>query len=273
VRAFAEGRLDDFIAERGHALSEEVRVAAKEYILNVNVDEYAQHLQSRYEIDVPVILASEISVESREEVIPAERFPPGFFVLEGKSYPRPVLRYHVPVTGEIDLLRYVPNPHLMWAWEFGVEQGALTFDVTVRSDDPAQAKAQAESIIRPLVDQTAHSAAQLRKFNENLEKRARDAIEGRRQELQRRSEFMAGLGVPIRKRDDLPKTFAVLDRGEAIGVQNAPARDIPGRLDLPRATRDRGSRSARASGRPTRSRTHDLTGPPPRACYKPDRGR
>jgi hypothetical protein len=170
VEAFAEGDFDEYLGERLRSLQNEVHSQPEDYILNVNIDEYVEHLRSRYCLDVPEVRADDKFVEPREELIPAEAFPPGFFVRPGRAYPKPVLRYHVPVSGDIGLLRYTPNPRVLWAWTFGVEGNALTFDVIVWSDDPAQAKGQAEGIIRPLKEQTDHLVAQARGFNGLLER-------------------------------------------------------------------------------------------------------
>lgn len=209
MRVFNEGNFDQFLQDRERRLSDEIRSQPESYILNVNADEFLGYLVSRYELDVPELLRDQVFVDTREEMIAAERFPFTFNVHPGKSYPRPVVRYHVPISGDIGLLRYTPSPRIMWTMEMGIDGNMLVFDVIVWSDDPEPLKREAEDILNKLQQQLAHLANQARQFNAGLASKASSLLESRRQEIRKRSGFVEALGVPLRKREDLPETFAV----------------------------------------------------------------
>jgi hypothetical protein len=63
-----------------------------DYLLNVNEAEYLQHLASRFRLDPIVFDFSQMTMESEERQIPANRFPPGFRVSSGRSYAKQAYR-------------------------------------------------------------------------------------------------------------------------------------------------------------------------------------
>jgi hypothetical protein len=76
----------------------------------VNPTDYVNHLVSSFSIDPLILHFDHVEASSREEMIPAEYFPFGHNVYEGKSYPKPVITYHIPVSGDSELLQCIPNP-------------------------------------------------------------------------------------------------------------------------------------------------------------------
>jgi hypothetical protein len=80
------------------------------YILNVNETEYLQFLLDALEIEPLVLHYEQVHITTTERQIPAERFPgQGFFVEAGESYVKQVIQYHIPFSGNKELLKYTPN--------------------------------------------------------------------------------------------------------------------------------------------------------------------
>jgi hypothetical protein len=209
MRVFFEAEFSDFLAKRERDLGEEVRRQEESYIINVNVEEYVEHLVDRYVLDIPKLHRTDVFVETGERMIPAEQFPYSFYVHRGKSYPRPVLTYHVPFSGDIQLLRYTPSTRLAWSMDMDVVGNALTFEIVVFTEDPAPVKQQEEQILNGLEQQLGFLTSDAKTFNDSLESKIRSLVEGRRTEFLKRSSFVQALGVKVKKRDDLPDTFAV----------------------------------------------------------------
>jgi hypothetical protein len=209
MQVFYEAELSDFLTGRERDLAEEVRRQEESYILNVNVEEYVQHLVDRYVLDIPELHRTDVFVEPSERMIPAELFPFSFVVHEGKSYPRPVLTYHVPFSGDMELLRYTPSTRIAWSMDMHVVGNALTFEMVVFTDDPAPVKQEGEHVLNALEQQLGYLTTDAKNFNDNLESKIRSLVEGRKAEFLKRSSFVQTLGVRVRKRDDLPDTFSV----------------------------------------------------------------
>lgn len=87
MRVFHEAELSDFLTGRERDPANEVRRQDEPYVLNVNVDEYVEHLVSRYVLDIPELHRTDVFVEPGEKMIPAEQFPFTFNVLQGKELP------------------------------------------------------------------------------------------------------------------------------------------------------------------------------------------
>lgn len=107
---FADFDFDSFSRARLEQLRETIRREGTDYILNVNPAEYVAHLVSSFSIDPLVLHFDRVEASSREEMIPAEDFPFRYRVYAGKAYAKPVIKYHLPATGDLDLLKCVPNP-------------------------------------------------------------------------------------------------------------------------------------------------------------------
>jgi hypothetical protein len=209
VQVFYEGELSDFLNKRERDLGEEVRRQNEPYILNVNVDEYVEHLVDKYVLDIPELDRTDVFVEPGERMIPAEQFPFSSNVYRGKSYPRPVLTYHVPFSGDMQLLRYTPSTRIAWTMDMDVVGNALTFEIVVFTEDPAPVKQEGEQVLNRLEQQLGYLISDARNFNASLESNVRSLVEGRKADFLKRSSFVHALGVKVRKRDDLPDTFSV----------------------------------------------------------------
>ena len=83
-----------------------------------------------------------------EEQIPAEHFPSISFIVErGKSYPKQVIRYHIPYEGTEDLLYCKPNPSILNTHPVELEGGCICFDVIDFYGEPDHIKSDAERVI------------------------------------------------------------------------------------------------------------------------------
>ncbi len=70
-------------------------------------------------------------------------------------------------------------------------------------------KENAETVISDLKTQLEHLAPELEKFNDRLPNIIKGLFKERRQEILDQHQFIASLGVPVKKREDLPETYAI----------------------------------------------------------------
>lgn len=171
MQVFYEAEFADFLVKWERDLAEEVQRQDESYVLNVNVDEYVEHLIDRYVLDIPELHRSGVFVESGERMIPAEQFPFSFNVYAGKSYPRPVLTYHVPFSGDMQLLRYTPSSRIAWSMDMDVVGNALTFEIVVFTDDPAPVKQEGEQVLNRLEQQLGYLVTDATTFTRALSQR------------------------------------------------------------------------------------------------------
>src|SRR5258706_683326 len=224
MRMFREVWLRDFLEARLINLHEEIQSAGKDYLLNANETKYVDYLLSRYRVDPLLISFDQQTISDREEMIAAERFPFDFGVEEGEEYPKQVITYHLPFSGDQELLRCKPSSWIDWTARVQTTKSEICFEEVNWRDDPAQIRSAADEIIRSIRTLYESVGREVAAFNDSLEAKIRAAIHDRKGALLGQSNLLAALGVPVQPSKSVPKTFAVpaITRNAVIKPQ-APA--------------------------------------------------
>ena len=209
MEIFWERELRDFLGEQLDTLQREVHSEDKNRLLNMNETEYVNYLVNRYRIEPLVLHWDRQGISDREEMIPAERFPPLFNVYKGKRYPKQMITYHIPYSGERKLLRCTPSSRLLWTVDVRLEGGCVCFDVINWRDNAEQVKGEANSILDKIRKQAENVAQQVDGHNNTLEDKAQQVVQARKALLLTQANLMASLGVPFYKAGQVPSTFAV----------------------------------------------------------------
>lgn len=208
-KIFAERDLSEFLRKRVDDMHSEVENEAENYILNVNEIEYIKHITNRYSIDTIDLKYREVSVSSSEKELPAEYFPPYFDVRRGQRYKTDVIKYHIPYTGNSELLKFKPSSCLLWTRDVIDEDNCVCFEIINFQNDVEQIKREANHIIDSIRSQLANVLSEINTHNLSLESQVRSRFESRKHRLLKKNSLVASLGVPIKKRSDLPSTFAI----------------------------------------------------------------
>jgi len=209
MNIFAEEELSDFFENLIQNLKNEVLKEEKNHLLNYNETEYIQHLASKYTIEPIVIHTDKKTITDREELIPADRFPPGFNVFYGNSYPRQVITFYLPFSGDSRLLSLRPSHRMIWTREVKLRGNEIIFDVINFRDNPDEIKNIAEGIIGNIKQQAINVANEVERYNSSLEQKAREIVKSRKEEHLRQSNLLAKLGVALKTKKTIPETFTV----------------------------------------------------------------
>src|ERR1700722_2182996 len=206
---FAES--DFNLVSRGlfEQLKAKLQIENKNYLLNVNRTEYLNHVVSEYEIRPLGLDFDKASVSSSEGMIPAEAFPPMFRVSSGKSYPRQIIKYHLPFTGHPQLLRSIPNPRVMNSYPVSVEGNEVCLEFIDFYGDSQRIKGRAESALALIRQQAGNLESNILQYNRQLRPLAEVAFDTRKGEIVKQEQVLAALGVPVKRSDNVPTTFAV----------------------------------------------------------------
>ncbi|HLA96791.1 MAG TPA: hypothetical protein VK612_13800 [Pyrinomonadaceae bacterium] len=178
-------------------------------MLNVNENEYRDYLAAMYDV-VPLNFQWELmEVTDSEQMIPAERFPSHYFVNRGESYPKQVLRFHIPFIGEAELLKYKPSTYIMWSIDVMVEKDSIGIDFISFNDDSAPIQREFEGTRNKIKSQLNNVLTEVASFNMSLTANAQFAIAQRKTELLRQNNLLESLGVPVRTVAEVSPTFQV----------------------------------------------------------------
>lgn len=127
----------------------------------------------------------------------------------GKRYKKDVIRYHIPFSGEADLLTCVPSTRILWTTEVIVEDSCVCFDIINFDGNPDGIKNQANRVVDDMKRQWSYVANQVNSYNSSLGSQVRNLVQARKQHLFDKNELLASLGVPLKKREGFPQTFAI----------------------------------------------------------------
>jgi len=90
MRIFAGDDLSTVLERQRAKLRNEIRSEDKNKLLNVNEADYIDYLTEKYLIDELQVYADRKTVSAAEELV-------GY---QGKSYPKQVISYHLPFSGD-----------------------------------------------------------------------------------------------------------------------------------------------------------------------------
>lgn len=211
------------IENQKRSISSAINSQPDDYILNVNKEEYIAHIISEFSIEPLEIHEDQITASTYEAQIPAERHPSDYYVHSGKSYPKDVIKYHLPFTGDPELLKFRASSFTLSPPRITVEDGCICFEIINFNLTPERIKQQAESTVNSIISQNNNTTKDLNAFNAQVETLASQAFDARKQQLLKKNDLMSSLGVQVRKSSDTPKTFSVpAKRTKAIPTKSKP---------------------------------------------------
>lgn len=208
-RVFGERELRDFLEASKSNAAHSIESENDDYILNVNEDDYIAHKVSEATVENLEIHVDDIYASSSEQMIPAEYFPSGFHVYSGKSYKKDVIKFHVPISGNIQLLHCMPSSRILWTMDIEVSRDEFCFEIINFRDDAEGIAREKDSNIRSIMQQYGNVRSEVERANAGLEQHIRNAFNSRKQRIQKSSGVLASLGVPIKKTDTASETFSV----------------------------------------------------------------
>ncbi len=192
------------------------------YVLNVNKTEYIEHLVSEFTIPPIEVHRDQLYASTHEAQIPAGRHPNSYDLDPRKSYKRDIIKFHLPFTGDPQLLKVKPMPFSSGP-RITVEDDSICFEIINFDMKPEEIKQKSDQIINSLERHNQRLTNDLNSFNRAVETIASQAFDARKQQLLRKNDLMSALGVPIRKSSDTPETFSIpAKRTKVIPMKGKP---------------------------------------------------
>lgn len=211
MRMFVEGTINEVFESSKQSIKRQIEHESEDYILNVNQIEYCEHLSSQYNIEFPELHFDQVSADSYEKDIPAERFPRTFHVYAGKTYKRDIVCFHVPFTGDISLLRNRPASRytLSGGMDINTSGGALLFEYISFNNKPEEIKREYDQDVSRMMSNYNYLKADCENFNNSLIGFTNSEFERRKQDYFRKNDFLSGLGIPLKQKKNISNTFSI----------------------------------------------------------------
>jgi len=209
VHIFAEREFDAVSRSLMEQLRARIHGENPNYLLNVNRTEYLGHIVSEFEIAPLGLNFDGLTVSSSEKMVRAELFPPTFHVHKSKSYSKQVVKYHLPFSGDPQLLGCAPNPRVMNSHPVTIEGSEVCFEIIDFSGNAENIKRNEEQVLGLIRQQAENLEKNIAAHNGQLRPHAEGIFDTRKAQIMKQNQVVAALGVPIKKAGDIPKTFAV----------------------------------------------------------------
>ena len=206
---FTEYELSAVLENQSSKLRGDIESQSESYILNVNETEFIDYLVKEYSINPLVINADGVFISHDEKAVPIQSFGRGFYSGMKTTAKKVVVKYHLPFQGDANLLKCKPSSWIMWSTEVTVENNCICFEVPSLTDNPEEIKRTAQSTIDNILRQAESVTGEVAGFNSRLRNEAQQAFQSRKQRYLKNNDLVASLGVPVKKRNDYPKTFAI----------------------------------------------------------------
>ena len=176
---------------------------------------FINYLIEEHTIDLIHIYFEKPTITRYKKQIPAEHFTKHLFgnVREGQSYLKQAVVYHLPYTGKEFLFHCNTSSWIDWTIDVFLDDQCLCFEVYSLLSGPEEIAAdiekQAKEIMAQLKTQLENLTQEVQKYNNQLPSVVEELFKKRRQEFRDQNQVVALLGIPIKKREDLPETYAI----------------------------------------------------------------
>ena len=209
-QAFSEYDLSKIFKKRRSEIEQSIESQNDDYILNVNREEYIQHLISTFSIKPLEIHKDDISMSCQDEMIPAEMHPPYHYYLKsGDSYKRDVYVFYIPFTGDSKLLRVRASSFSLHQNFITIEQGCICFRVINFNLDAEKIKQESDQIVKNIDDQNSRVTSDIRQFNASIQQHALSIFNARKEQLFEKKNLIASIDIPLRASNNKSATFSV----------------------------------------------------------------
>ena len=208
-KVFRERSLSSYLDGLNNHIQSLIDGKSEDYILNVNETEYTNSLVDEYTVSPLNIDFENKSITGYEKQIPAEDFLPYFNVEEGHTYKKLAVIYHLPYTGNESLLECYPSTRIAFTTEVFLDNQCLCFEVISLDENAEEIKGKAERILDDLKTQLGYLATEVDRYITSLPAVVKQLFQERRQYFLDKNQKLAFLGVPVKKREDLPETYTI----------------------------------------------------------------
>jgi len=204
VHLFFEVEASRLFDARRRELQKEVENADGEQLSAFET--YSQDLLKKYKIEPLQLNFEVVYVSSREDQIPGESHPRFDFLVDrmkGKSFSRQVITYHLPYSGDSELLRCIPNPRVLSAPEVSLTDNEILFDIIDFYSDPDRVKREADQKLDVIKKQSENLSSNVEGYNTTLPSQIEIIIEKRKEQLQKQSNVLGSLGYPVKPTENV----------------------------------------------------------------------
>jgi len=194
-------------------IAREVAAIGSDRLLNTSTDELVHYFEQKFQLAVPRLLEDQVEASSEEVNIDvSRRFDYGGFDRDGPIMKKGLaVTYHVPFEGDASCFDIAPSRSYVTTFAAEIVGQELQFCFQGIELTSASVKHQYDEQIKLYREMLQNVRNDLDGLNAQITSHARAVIEQRKQKVLRDRDLTAELGVPLRARTNMPKTYAAPD--------------------------------------------------------------
>ncbi len=177
-------------------------------LLNTSVEDLCDYFEQEYRINVPVLKENAITVDQTEAKIDVSHDPFRFVPSGQKIYVAGTnVTYFVPFDGDASLFKLHASTFTFNPPRAEIGNGELRIRFTFEASSSDRLKSQFEKTLGEIKTNLDCMRKDVENHNRSIRSKAKARIESRRQKLLNDQGLAASLGFPLRRRDDVQKTY------------------------------------------------------------------
>jgi hypothetical protein len=208
---FAGSSLSSYLRENHQRLQSHIENEDENHLLNINETSYLEYLVSRFSVEPPQVDFDGLFVTHYEKQKKYDAVITNETLRTNQQLPIDVFVYHLPFKGNPSLLKVKPSLNYNFhssGVQFFIEGLEVRFELE-NHNGADQVRAIASSVTKSLKDMLKAITEETENYNVLLLGSIKQQFERRKKRILSRHEVAASLGVPIKKRDDLPETYSI----------------------------------------------------------------
>lgn len=183
--AFFGESITDYFAKNDGNWRRHVDAMPEDNLLEVSEVELSDKLAHQFAPDALHIDFDNPGKSRSEKQIPAEMFPPTYFVHRGKSYPKQVITIRLAFKGDPKLLSYRPSTFSFHSEEVYVEGNEICFDIIDFANDPEPIKRERDQKIATIRVLASNLVQDVERYNSGLRDNIAQYIRSRRAKIEK----------------------------------------------------------------------------------------
>lgn len=209
IRPFSTGDLRATLEGKLKKLVHEIGELNTDYVLKASVTELEQHFVEQAEVTPLVLHTDDYFIEDQSGTTIDVSHDHARFIVPGDraEVPGTRLQIAIPYEGDRQLWKLRPSTYSLSGWPaINAYDDRIVLTITFPDDsvDEAGLKRRIDSEIESLQKAVGTIQSDVKRHNESIPTQIANAIEKRRQRARATANAVAGLGIPIKRRNETP---------------------------------------------------------------------
>jgi hypothetical protein len=220
---FTKGRLSDALEAQANRMRAAIEEESEESLKQADANEWAKALAHHFAVACPELQPDNVSMDqARDARVDVSRERRHFSNPDdARRFPGHRIVVHIPFTGDKGVFLLQPSSHGLNPPYGSVTDDDLLLSISWAHDSEPDIAAEVRAFVAA-VERSLSARTQIDSFNSELVQQARQAIEARRQRLEKRDAQLAQSGIPIRRPEEAGKKTYIAD-----GIVRRPAPSLP----------------------------------------------